>query len=121
MPAHEVFIPVFLFICIAAVIWSYINHVTKVKQEQQVTLQKLIDSGQALSPELIASIAKPKNQNENKDFSRGILSIAIAVGIFIYGYFGIVNEEEFTWLAAFPLTIGIGYLFIYKFHPKDQD
>jgi len=119
MHDSQVFIPIVMFICIAAVLWNFINHITKSKKEQQATLQKLIDSGQALSPELITSIAKPKNQSDNKDFSRGILAISLAFAIFIYGHFGLVNEEEFTWLSAFPLAIGIAFLFIHKFKPKD--
>jgi hypothetical protein len=119
MHDSQVFIPIVMFICIAVVLWSYINHITKSKKEQQATLQKLIDSGQALSPELITSIAKPKSLSNNKDFSRGVLAIGLAFAIFIYGYFGLVNEEGFTWLSAFPLTIGIAFLFIHKFKPKD--
>jgi hypothetical protein len=120
MDSAQVFIPISLFICIAIVIWTYINHLSAAKKEQQSTLQKLIDSGQALSPDLITSIAKPKNQDDNRDFSRGILAIGLAFAVFIYGYFGLVNEEEFTWLSAFPLSIGIAFLFIHKFKPKDQ-
>jgi hypothetical protein len=116
----QIFIPIILFICFATVIWSYINHLSKTKKEQQATLQKLIESGQALSPELITSIAKPKNQDNNQDFSRGILAIGLGIAVFIYGHFGLINEEEFTWLSAFPLTIGIAFLFIHKFKPKDQ-
>lgn len=120
MDPAEVFIPISLFVCIAVIIWTYINHLSTSKKEQQLTLQKLIDSGQALSPELITSIAKPKNQDNNQDFSRGILAIGLAVAVFIYGFFGLVSEEEFTWLSAFPLSIGIAFLLIHKFKPKDQ-
>lgn len=119
MPAHEVFIPVFMFICIAVVLWKIISHLTEIKNTQQSTLQKLIDSGKPLTPELLMAIAKPKTPNNNKDLSRGLIAISIAFAIFIYGMFGLNSEPEFMWLAAFPLMLGLAFMLIHKFRPKD--
>jgi hypothetical protein len=114
-------IPIVLFIMIALTIWSFLFFNNKNKKDQQLTLQKLIDSGQALSPELIASIAKPQklpDSNVDSDFSKGLLAVGLAIAIFVYGYFGLREETEFMWFSVFPLMIGIAFLLIFKFKPK---
>ena len=119
MHAHQVLIPIFMFIGLASVIYFYLKHLTDVKQEQQKTLQKLIDSGQPLSPELITSIAKPKSSSGvNKDLSRGLIAISLAVAVFIYGFYGLGKDLEFLWLGIFPFALGIAFLIIHKFKPQ---
>jgi Mg2+ and Co2+ transporter CorA len=106
------FIPITLFVSIAAVLLGFIFNRTKVKAKQQQTIQKIIESGQNLSPELIASVAK-KEQNEHVDISRGILLICFAVAMVIFGLMGI-KDSGFAWLGAFPLALGVAFLIIDK-------
>ncbi|WP_286234589.1 DUF6249 domain-containing protein [Thalassotalea sediminis] len=115
----EVFIPVVLFICIAVILWRIVNYYTEIKNAQQVTVQKLIDSGQELSAELIASISKPNSNDKNRDLSRGIIAISIAIAIFFYGKFA-VQSVEFSWLSIFPLMLGIACIIIHKVQPKTE-
>lgn len=113
-------IPIILFICIAIVIWAYFHFATKTKKEQLQTVQKVIDSGQNLSPELIASIAKPAPSDRTKDFSRGILFIAFAIAFFIFGALGIDHNDKVMWISVFPFSIGVAYLLIFKFRPTES-
>lgn len=113
-------IPIIFFICLALVVWSFFFYGSKAKKEQQDTIQKMIESGQALSPDLIASIAKPSDSDDSRDFSRGVLLISVALSVVLYGKFGIDSEPEFMSLGFFPLTLGIAYLFIWKFKPKSK-
>jgi len=116
---NEVMIPIILFICVGAVIWSFLFYSAKSKAEQQKTLQQLIENGQTLSPELVASIAKPNpSNNTDKDFSRGILLVSFSVAIMFYGWLALEGEPEFIGLAAFPFALGAAFLFIQKYKPK---
>lgn len=116
---NEMMIPIVLFICVMIVILSFFYYATQAKLEQQKTLQRLIDNGQTLSPELVASIAKPNpSNNTDKDFSRGILLISFSLAILLYGWLALENESEFMGLSAFPFAIGAAFLLIHKFKPK---
>ncbi len=111
------FIPITLFVSIAAVILGFIINRTKVKTKQQQTLQKLIESGQNLSPELVASVAR-QEQSEHVDLSRGVLLISFAIAMVIFGLLG-VDQAEFAWLGAFPLALGFAFLIIHKVKNND--
>ena len=118
---NEIMIPITLFICIAAVLFGFFYYSAKAKAEQQKTLQQLIENGQTLSPELVASIAKPNPSNNTaKDFSRGVLLISLSVAILFYGWVALAGELEFIGLAAFPFAIGFAFLLIQKFKPKSE-
>ncbi|WP_286262889.1 DUF6249 domain-containing protein [Thalassotalea atypica] len=106
-------IPIVLFISIATVLLGLIVNRTKMKSKQQQTLQRLIESGQALSPELVMSISK-QTQSEHADFSRGVLLIGFACAVIVYGLYGLDDEPGFSWLGIFPLAIGIAFLVINK-------
>jgi len=116
---NELMIPVVLFICMMIVILAFFYYSTQAKSEQQKTLQQLIENGQTLSPELVASITKPnQSNNTDKDFSRGVLLISFSLAIVIYGWLALDSEPEFIGLSAFPFAIGVAFLLIQKFRPK---
>ena len=114
-----IIIPIVLFISLATVMCSFFYYAAQAKSEQQKTLKQLIESGQTLSPELVASIAKPNPANTTaRDFSRGVLLISFSLAIILYGWFALDGDVDFTGLAAFPFGIGSAFLFIQKFKPK---
>lgn len=112
-------IPIILFISVAVGVWGYFLYSYKTKEQQQSTLKKLIDNGQTLSPELITSIAKPQGGDSGKDFSRGILLIAFSLALGLFGFLD--NEMDVTRAGLFPLFLGIAYLLIWKFKPKENN
>jgi len=115
---NELWIPIILFISISVSVWGYFLFSYKIKEKQQGTLKKLIDNNQALSPELIASIAQPQGSDSGKDFSRGILLIAFSLALGLFGFLD--NEMDVTRTGLFPLFLGIAYLLIWKFKPKND-
>ncbi|NMP31681.1 hypothetical protein HII17_08915 [Thalassotalea sp. M1531] len=114
------FVPIVLFICIAAVVWNFINRAANIKKDQQETLQRMIASEQPLTAEIINNITRSRyiDANDDRDLSRGIIAIFLSIAVFCYGHYGLVDEEAFTWLAVFPFFLGIAFLTLYKLKPK---
>lgn len=82
----------------------------------QETIRAAIDKGQELSPEVIDRLGHPK-QPEDKDMRLAVIWLAIAVGLVLIGV-AVPEPEAFRGTlagAAFPFTIGMAYLFLYKF------
>lgn len=92
----------------------------KGRQDTQETIRTALDKGQELSPELIDRLGHPKAPKD-KDFRLGIIWLAVAIGIAMFGF--VIPEEEATrpllGIAAFPCAIGIAYLILNKFAKKD--
>ena len=115
---HGEWVPIIFFISIAVGVWGYFLYAYKAKEQQQDTLKKLIDNGQTLSPELITSIAKPQGGDANKDFSRGILLVSFAAALGLFGLLG--DESHVIRSGLFPLFLGVAYLLIWKFKPRED-
>ena len=109
----EHLVPIILFISFAAIIIGLLYYRHKIKAKQQQTIQKLIEKEQQLTPELIAAIGK-KSESEHSDLSRGVVLIAFAVAIVLYGTIALYDDPEFAALGVFPFAIGIAYLVINK-------
>ncbi|GLP97012.1 DUF6249 domain-containing protein [Paraferrimonas sedimenticola] len=105
-------VPIILFICITTVIWGYFHFSAKAKAEQHKTIQKLIEAGQALSPELLEQLATTKKNDGMGDLFRGLLSVFMAVALYIFGMYG-AEAKELAMIAMFPLAIGLAYLILY--------
>ncbi len=116
---HGEWVPIIFFISIAMGVWGYLLFNYKAKEQQQNTLKKLIDNGQALSPELIASIAKPQKSDTSKDFSRGVLLIAFSLALGLFGYLD--DNMDVTRAGLFPLFLGAAFLLIWKFKPNNEN
>jgi len=116
---HDEWIPIVLFICIVIAVWGYFVYTYKAKEQQQSTLKQLIDNGQTLSPELIASIAKPQGSDAGKDFSRGVLLISLALALGLFGYLD--DNMDVTLAGLFPLFLGAAFLLIWKFKPNNEN
>jgi len=93
----------------------------KSRQDTQDTIRAALDKGQELSPELIDRLGHPKAPKD-RDFRLGIIWLAVAVGIAMFGF--VIPEEEATrpllGIAGFPCAIGIAYLVLNKFAKKDD-
>ncbi len=111
------FIPMVLFVVLGVLGWSFFYYSYKGKMELQKTIQVALEKGQALSVESIEKILQSQRKPQ-VDFKRGVLLISLAAAVGLYGLvdpFGI----EITGFAVFPLAIGIGYLFVWKFTPAE--
>lgn len=110
-------IPVVLFIMLGLVGFSFFYFAFKGKQALHQTLQVAFEKGQSMSPESIDKILQGQ-KNPHADFKRGVLLVSLAAAIGLYGLidpFGV----DMVGFSLFPLAIGIGYLVVWKFGPKD--
>tara|TARA_B110000967_G_scaffold193738_1_gene221582 strand:+ start:326 stop:718 length:393 start_codon:yes stop_codon:yes gene_type:complete len=72
------------------IVWTALHFNNKKKQQFHASLQKLIESGQELTPELLQSI--PGYREEDKkvsDIKAGVILIGIGVGVVLLGYLGL--------------------------------
>ena len=89
------------------------------KEQFHSTLQKLIESGQELSPELLQSIPGYKKENgERNDIRTGTITAAVGIGIALFGQFG-VSETPLVGIGLLVLSIGLAFL-AYGIYNKDK-
>ncbi|HIK76753.1 MAG TPA: DUF202 domain-containing protein [Gammaproteobacteria bacterium] len=92
---------------------------TKNKDKFHSTLQKLIESGQEVSPELLQSIPGYKKENgERNDIRTGTITAAVGIGIALFGQFG-VSETPLVGIGLLVFSIGLGIL-TYGIYNKDK-
>lgn len=108
------------------------------RREMQETIRRAIDKGQPLPPEVIDAMSKDVTKNlpsRNKDIRRGIIWVAIGVGIAAFGLIngalfdrggGWDHEEGIVFsggpmaIAAIPITVGLAFL-VLSFFNKNKD
>ena len=91
------------------------------KDKFHTTLQKLIESGQELSPELLASIPgykKEKRNGERNDIRTGTITAGVGIGIVLFGQFGVAETALFG-IGLLMLSIGLAFLG-YGIYNKDK-
>ena len=91
------------------------------KEQFHSTLQKLIESGQELSPELLQSIPGYKTESENgkrNDIRTGTITTGVGIGIAIFGQFG-VAETALVGIGLLVSSIGLAFL-AYGIYNKDK-
>ena len=89
------------------------------KEQFHSTLQKLIESGQELSPELLQSIPGYKKENgERNDIRTGTITSGVGIGIALFGQFG-VSETPLVGIGLLVFSIGLAFL-AYGIYNKDK-
>ena len=94
---------------------------TKNKDKFHSTLQKLIESGQEVSPELLQSIPGYKTEKENgerNDIRTGTITTGVGIGIALFGQFG-AQEIALFGIGLLVLSIGLAFL-AYGIYNKDK-
>jgi hypothetical protein len=83
---------------------------SKEKAQFHESMQKLIESGQELSPELLQSIpGYVDDETKKNDIRSGVLLMGVGAGIGLLGYFGLGNSV--VWAVGLLLgAIGIATL-----------
>jgi hypothetical protein len=101
------------------IVWIIHYFDKKNKEQFHSTLQKLIESGQELSPELLQSIPGYKKENgERNDIRTGTITTGVGIGIALFGQFG-VSETPLVGIGLLALSIGLGIL-AYGIYNKDK-
>jgi|TARA_B100000929_G_scaffold276215_1_gene250702 cbb3-type cytochrome oxidase subunit 3 len=94
------------------------------KEQFHTTLQKLIESGQELSPDLLRSIPgyKVEKNGDRNDIRSGTITAAVGIGIALFGHIG-VEEEALVGIGLLVFSIGLGILVygIYNRNKKVDD
>jgi hypothetical protein len=120
MGAHEVWIPLSMFIGLAVVLSLWVWFRYRAKRDLQITIRTAIEKGQGLSPELIENLVNPP-VSPQRDLRRGVISVLAAVGIALFALF--MGEDDafgpLLGISMFPLSIGVGYLLMHRFAKSD--
>lgn len=111
----EIFIPLLLMILVAGIIFTYMNNSHKIKLKTHDILEKSIDKGYELTPEMLKSLNQSKSPRM-LDMRRGIIILGIALATFLFGWIIPDNEATtvFQALSLFPAFIGAGFLLVWK-------
>ena len=92
------------------VVWTALHFNNKKKEQFHASLQKLIESGQQLTPELLQSI--PGYVEEDKkvsDIKSGAILIGIGVGVVLLGYLGL--HSTVVWASGLLVaSLGLALL-----------
>ena len=105
------------------IVWIIFYYDNRTKEQFNATLQKLIESGQELSPELMESIPGYKGRRKDKnDIRTGLVTSGVGIGIALFGHFGVGVQELFG-IGLLVLSIGVGILAygIYSKNKKGDD
>ena len=131
---EDILIPIFGIVGVFGmpvfIVWIVHYFESKNKDKFHSTLQKLIESGQEVTPELLQSIPGYKKENENgkrNDIRTGTITSGVGIGIVLFGQakqFQVgVSEAPLVGIGLLVLSIGLGILAygIYNKHKKVND
>ena len=117
-------IPLFGIAMPVGIVWIVYYYDNRAKEQFHATLQKLIESGQELSPELLESVPgyKAGKGKDKDDIRSGLITSGVGIGIALFGHFG-VEEQELFGIGLLVLSIGVGILAygIYSKNKKGDD
>ncbi|WP_078082811.1 DUF6249 domain-containing protein [Microbulbifer mangrovi] len=112
-------VPFGFFLLVGTSLWMVLHFRNKRSLEVQQTVRIALEKGMPLSPELIDQMGASNKPHPLKDVRRGIVWIAVAVGMALFGYcVPDPSNQAFAAIlaiAALPLAVGLGYLAMHQF------
>jgi hypothetical protein len=106
------------------IVWIVYYFENKNKEQVHTTLQKLIESGQELSPEVLENIPgfKAGKGKDKDDIRSGLVTSGVGIGLALFGHFGLGVQVVFG-VGLLVLSIGVGILAygIYSKNKKGDD
>ncbi len=106
------------------IVWIIFYYDNRTKEQFNANLQKLIESGQELSPELLESVPgyKAGKGKDKDDIRSGLITSGVGIGIALFGHFG-AEEQALFGIGLLVLSIGVGILAygIYSKNKKGDD
>lgn len=117
----EMLIPIVGILMPVFIVWIVFHYENQNKEKFHNSLQKLIETGQELSPELLASVPgyKGKQAGDKDDIRSGCIATGSGVGIALLGQFGLGEAVVFG-AGLLTICVGLGLLSygIYKNNKK---
>ena len=109
IPIVSIIMPLLLVIGVVALVTYYRF---RRRREVQETIRLAIEKGQELPAEFLETISSPKEQpKKDQDLRRGIVLIAVGVGIAAFGF--LVGEENamrpLLGIGSIPFLIGLAF------------
>jgi hypothetical protein len=93
----------------------------RTRADAQTTIRTALEKGQQLSPELLERLLDPVARRLDRrevDFRRGVVLVALGMGIFAIAMALTPSLREAVAFAAPPLAIGLAYIALWKFTPR---
>ncbi len=112
-----ILVPIFFFICVAAVfiVPRYLK--SRERSELQDTVRRAIDKGQPLPPEVLDAMTRDVRPaaSPQRDLRTAIVWLAIAIGFAGFGFALNYSNDDvpvgvFLGIAAIPGAIGLAFL-----------
>lgn len=92
----------------------------RTRADAQVTVRTALEKGQPLTPETLERLMDPIARKLNRrevDCRRGVILVALGVGVAVIGYAITPTWREALAIAALPFTVGVAYVLLWKFSP----
>jgi len=104
----------------AVIVWTALHFNNKKKEQFHTSLQKLIASGQELTPELMQSIpGYQEEESKGSDVRGGAVLIGIGIGVVLLGFFGLHNSV--VWASGLLVAcLGLGLLLYGIYSERDS-
>ena len=108
---EAIFVPISMFIMVFGIAAVVMFYRFRSRQELQLTVRSAIDSGQALSAEVLEELTAALHPKKN-DLRKGMVLVAIGLAFVAFAF--AVGEDEavgpLMGISAFPFFTGIAYL-----------
>lgn len=114
---HIDLIPIVLFLCIFAAVYTVQYFRSKKEESKQKTIRLMLEKGHELNPEMLEALMPARCKG--KDYKTAIPLMGVGIACLIFGLFG-VHESAVAWASAFPFCIGAGQLIAWKIS-KDKN
>ena len=111
----EAMIPIIMFIVLGIVILGYYFWNHKNRETIMATVQKAMDQGKELTPELLMQLGAAVNPKV-RDLRRGIVFLSLGIaGLLCSLFFDVADVVNGIRAGSvFPLMLGLGFLLVWK-------
>jgi hypothetical protein len=110
-----IMVPISMFIMLGVVLVGYFFWNHKNRASIMETVQKAIDQGKELTPELLAQLGAAVNPKA-RDLRRGIVFLSLGIAGLLcslfFNHYEVINGIRAG--SVFPLMLGLGFLLVWK-------
>jgi hypothetical protein len=115
-------VPITAFLSLAVVLSLLIYLRFRAKLEYQRTVRVAIERGQQLSPEFLARLGERPARGRHRDLRIGVISIALGVALALCGLLDGDTDDvrDFLAIGNIPFLVGVAFVVLWKFAPRDE-